>query len=391
MILGAGLHQLSAIRKAVDLGYHVITADYLPDNVGHQDSHQYVNVSTVDLEGVLQAAVRMEIDGICTFSSDVALTTVGYVCDQMGLPGITREIAETVSNKDKFRSFMVRHNKRTPRFASGKQYEELYERMIELKLPIMVKPVDSSGSRGITKLETRDAGKASVAFHKARGFSRSGRVCMEEYLEGIEVGGDGILADGRFAFIAVTHKYLNNFIVTGHRLPTAISPEDRMCVVDTLEDCCQTLGYRNGPLNFDVIVDDHHATIIEIGGRTGGNGIPAVIQRATTVDVEAATLKSAMGEQVTFANRGDTIRGCGSVVFGSSSPGVLERISTFEELRHHLPKVLELNLALRKGQPVEAFGHNGSLIGYAVFDCADAGEYAMLSHRIVEALNIIVR
>ncbi len=391
MILGAGLHQLPAIRKAVALGYRVITVDYLPDNVGHAYSHQYVNVSTTDLEGVLQAAVRLKIDGICTFSSDVALPAVGYVCDHLGLPGITREIAETLSNKDKFRSFMARHGKSTPRFISGEKFEELYGRMGELRLPAMVKPVDSSGSRGITKLETRDADKAAAAFHKAQGFSRSKTVCIEEYLEGTEVGGDGFLVDGRFAFIAVTHKYLDNFIVTGHRLPTAISPRDRAAVVDTLEDCCRTLGYRSGPLNFDVILDDDHTTIVEMSARTGGNGIPAIIRRATAVDVEAAAVKMAMGERVVLETSGKPARGCGSVVFGSRLPGVLAGISTFEELRRRVPEAFELSLAVQKGRRVEAFDHNGQMIGYAVFDCADAGEYAMLSGRITEALNILVR
>ncbi len=391
MILGAGLHQVRAIRKAVDLGYHVITLDYLPDNVGHRFSHAYENVSTVDVEGVLEAALRLRIDGICTFSSDVALPAVGHVCDRMGLPGISRAVAETLSDKTRFRSFMARHGKRTPRFVSGKSDDELYEGMNALRLPAMVKPVDSSGSRGVTKLETNDPELAVAAFRKARGFSRSGTVCMEEFLDGTEVGGDGILEDGRFAFVAVTQKYLRNFIVTGHRLPTGISERGRALVVDVLEDCCRSVGYRNGPVNFDVVVGDSHATIIEVSGRTGGNGIPAVILRAAGVDVEEATLKAAMGEKVALNNRGKISRGCGSIVFGSAEAGVLDRIGTLETLRRRVPEVLELDLALRGGQAVEAFDHSGCMIGYAVFDCADDGEYAMLSRRILETLNISVR
>jgi len=391
MILGAGLHQARAIRKAVDLGYHVITVDYLPDNVGHRFSHAYENISTVDVEGVLRAALRLGIDGICTFSSDVALPSVGRVCDRMGLPGLSREVAEILSNKSRFRSFMRQHGKRTPRFVAGRGDDELREGMRSLRLPVMVKPADSSGSRGITKLETCDGDRALAAFGKARGFSRSGTVCMEEFLEGIEVGGDGILADGRFAFIAITQKYLRNFFVTGHRLPAGISAQDQARVVETLEDCCRTLGYRNGPLNFDVIVDDRHATIIEISGRTGGNGIPAVILRAAGIDVEEVALKAAMGEKIALEERRGPFRGCGSVVFGSAETGVLTRIGSPESLRSRVPGVLELELALREGQSVEAFDRNGCMIGYAVFDCADEGEYAMLSRRIVEALNISVR
>lgn len=391
MILGAGLYQLPAIKKAVDLGCYVITVDYLPHNIGHKFSHHYVNVSTVDMEGVFQAADRLGIDGICTFSSDVALPTVGYVCDHLGLAGVSMDVAEILTNKQKFRSFMVKHNRQTPRFVSGKIYESVYEEMMDLTFPVMVKPVDSSGSRGITKIETRDSNKAAASFQKAKYFSRSGTVCIEEYVNGVEVGGDGVLVDGHFAFIAITQKYLDGFIVTGHRLPTGISPQDQKRVINTLEDCCQTLGYRNGALNFDVIIGDDHVTIIEISGRTGGNGIPSIIKRTTSFDVEVAAIKSALGEKIEFINQGNADHGCGSIVFGSKSSGILHKIATFEELRNGVPEVHELNLAIQEGHPVEAVEHNGHMIGYAVFDCADAGEYVMVSDKISSMLNIVIK
>jgi hypothetical protein len=98
-----------------------------------------------------------------------------------------------------------------------------------------------------------------------------------------------------------------------------------------------------------------------------------------------------MGEKIALKDRGKISRGCGSVVFGSERAGVLDRIGTLESLRRRVPEVLELNIAVREGQPVEAFDHNGCMIGYAVFDCADAREYAMLSRRILQMLDLSVR
>jgi biotin carboxylase len=391
LILGAGIHQVSAIRKAVAMGWRVVTADYLPGNLGHRYSHEYVNVSTADVDGVVREALRLRVDGVCTFGSDAALASVGAVCDRLGLRGISRRAAQIMSRKDLFRAFMRSGGRRAPRFVSGTKDSEVVESMAGLSFPVVVKPVDSSGSRGVARLDAMDPGKALAAVRGAMGYSHSRTVCAEEFLEGVEVGGDGLLAGGRFAFVAVTQKHLDGFLVKGHRLPGALSPADAGAVVEALEDCCGALGYREGPLNFDVMVHGGRATIIEISGRLGGNGIPAVIERATGEDLEEAVLRGALGERTAFRSRGEALRGCASVVFGSPVGGTIERIESFEGVRRLVPEVLELRLAASEGERAEAFAHNGAMIGYAVFDCARAEDYASLSGRIVDSIGLRVR
>lgn len=391
MILGAGPFQLPVIRKAVDLGCHVITVDYLPNNIGHKASHQYVNCSTADREGVLQAAKRLHIDGICTFSSDVAIPTVGYVCDNLGLPGVPCHVAETMSNKHLFRAFIRKHNLASPHFVVGKNFEEVNAGMKDLHFPVVFKPVDSSGSRGVTKLEEIHSNSAYLAFERAKGFSRSQMVCVEEFLEGIEVGGDGIIMDGHFAFIAITQKHLDGFLVTGHSLPTNISMKDQQRVIMALEQCCHALGYFDGPLNFDVMVSADQVTIIEISARNGGNGIPSIIEVATGVDVELASLKYALGKEVDFPSRAESIRACGSYIFGNKFSGMLQYICNLDELRSIVPEVFALNLAIQSGEQVEPFVHNGNLIGCVLFAYNTTAEYVPLVNKIAKALNLVIK
>ena len=109
MMLGAGANQLPLIKRAVELGLHVITVDYLPDNVGHKYSHQFVNCSTVDCAGVLAVAERLEIDGIVTLASDAAVPTIAYVTSSMGLNGASSPIAKILTNKAQFRQFQRQH------------------------------------------------------------------------------------------------------------------------------------------------------------------------------------------------------------------------------------------------------------------------------------------
>lgn len=390
MILGAGPFQAPAIRKAAALGYHVITVDYLPDNVGHQYGHQYVNLSTVDKDGVLQAARDLHVDGICTFSSDVAIPTVAHVCHALGLPGASPRAAETMAAKHRFRSFLKDAHLTCPQFVSGDTLGSIVEQL-HFEPPVIFKPVDASGSRGITRLDRLDPESVARAFLKAQGYSRSKTVCVEELVAGTEVGGDAILVDGHVAFIAITHKHLDGFVVTGHSLPTNISQADQLRVVRHIEAICSALGYRSGPLNFDAIVADDRMTMLEMSARNGGNGIPAVIERATGIDVEKAAIHLALGEKPDLPEYVEIKHSAGSFVFGSMTGGRLEHICPPRELQLRVPEVFEVHYAKRLGELVEPFEHNGNLVGFALFDCQDADDYERVTEKISGALDLAIR
>ena len=388
MILGAGTFQLPAIRKAVDLGYHVITVDYLPDNVGHKISHQYVNCSTTDRKGVLQAAKKLQVDGICTFSSDVAIPTVSYVCESLGLPGASTTAAEIMAIKNLFRVFQQQQGFECPGFMKATGFNEIEKNIENLKFPVIFKPVDTSGSRGLVRIESLDLHRVQQAFDYARGFSRSGTVCIEELVEGTHHSGDGILVNGRFGFIAITDKLQRKFISTGHLLPTQISPEEQQRIITALEACCQSLGYRNGPLNFDVVMAGEKVTIIEMSPRNGGNGIPAIIKRATGIDLEIATLQLALGDKIELSPKKARYRGCGSFMFGSDQTGKLSHLSPRETVLKEMPQVFELYLNYQIGDRVFSFEHSGNMLGYVLLDCENREDYARLTAQILKALQI---
>lgn len=390
MILGAGPFQAPAIRKAAALGCHVITVDYIPGNVGHQYGHQYVNLSTVDKECILKVARDLCIDGICTFSSDVAIPTVAHVCNGMGLSGASIVAAETMATKHRFRAFLREVQLACPDFLSGNNLEILAENLHHIKPPVVFKPVDTSGSRGITRLDHFDPRSVERAFLKAQDYSPSKTVCVEEFVAGTEVGGDAILINGRVAFIAITHKHLQGFVVTGHSLPTNIAAHDQARVVEHIETICTALGYISGPLNFDVIVSKGAVTMLEMSARNGGNGIPAVIERATGVDVEQASIHLALGVVPNLPEHVEIKRGAGSFVFGSPSGGRLERICLPENLQRLVPEVFQTYFTKQPGDHIEPFEHNGNLIGFALFDCMDAAAYERITERISDTLDIAI-
>ena len=390
MLLGAGPFQVPGIKKARALGYRVITVDYLPDNPGHRYSDGYVNCSTADRQCVLQAAREFGVDGVCTFSSDVAVPTVGYVCDQLGLPGVSQHAAEIMATKHRFRGFLRDIGMSYPRFVSGARFDDLLGAFDELRFPVIVKPVDSSGSRGVSQVQKKGVAALRSAFEYSQHYSCSKTVCVEELIEGTEVGGDGILGNGRIEFIAITRKHMQGFVVMGHQLPTGISPKDQQRVVSTLEQCCQALGYLDGPLNFDIMVGPRSVTINEMSARNGGNGIPQVINRGTGVDVEVQSLWLAMGEAVNVGACSNPIRGCGSYVFGSPASGTLKSMASAESVIAKIPEVFDVSYALQAGDAVAKFENNSEMIGYALFDCPRAEDYVSITTSLEKALRIDV-
>ena len=180
LMLGGSLYQVYAIKEAVRLGYYVITCDYLPDNPGHKFAHEYYNVSTTDKEAVLALAQRLQVDGVVAYASDPAAPTAAYVCEKMGLPTSPYKSVEILSKKDLFRQYLAEHGFNVPKAQGFRSYEEALAVIDTFRLPVMVKPVDSSGSKGINKMTDKAQLKEFV--EDALSYSRDKRFLIEEFI-----------------------------------------------------------------------------------------------------------------------------------------------------------------------------------------------------------------
>jgi biotin carboxylase len=191
IMLGGSHFQVPSIRTAVAMGYYVISCDYLPGNPGHKFAHEYYNISTTDKEAVLELSKRLKVDGVVCYASDPAAATAAYVCENMGFPTSPYSSVEILSNKDKFREFLKENSFNTPKAKGYANLKEAVEEITNFKLPVIIKPVDSSGSKGVTKLE--DVHNLSRQANYALSFSRSKRFIIEEFVEkkGYQIAGDG--------------------------------------------------------------------------------------------------------------------------------------------------------------------------------------------------------
>ncbi len=389
MVLGASSAQLPMIQRAIDLGCYVITVDNIPGNIGHRYAHASINCSTVEREQVLQHAKTHAIHGIVTFASDIATGTVAYVASQLGLPGGQTEVVDWMSNKAKFRSFQQHHALTHPGFLISQHWQVSEFVAAGLNTPVIFKPIDTSGSRGVVLVEQFDAEACAKAFNYAQQFSRSGLVSIEEFATGVDISGDGFLKDGELALF-ITQKYMSGFVPVGHSFPTNISALDQLRIQAELQATCEKLGYRDGPIDFDVKISASEVVVIEMSARLGGNGIPELIHRASGVDLIALTIQFALAENFSLPNTLAITRACGSWVFGSDIAGVLEHVQATPAMYEQVPNLFNFTFNYAPGDQVPYFEHSGNSLGYALFDCPPPLDYQQVLAEIRQAMQLSI-
>lgn len=301
LLLGGAMQQIPIIKKAKDMGLYVITCDYCPDNPGHKYADEYHNVSTTDLEGVLALAKELRIDGIVAYASDPAAPTAAYVAEKMGLPSNPYDSVKLLTEKDTFRAFLQEHGFNCPKAHGYLTYEEALKEIDSFSFPVMVKPVDSSGSKGVVKIYKKEELKDAVA--EALSYSRKKRFIVEEFIvkKGYQVSGDGFSVDGKLVFTSYGNelysgKGTREYVALGEFWPSLLNDAQKKKIDDELQKLISALGMKTSAYNIEVILDKNdNVYILELGPRNGGSYIPQLIQYATSVDLVEYTVKGAMG------------------------------------------------------------------------------------------------
>lgn len=305
LVLGGSHYQVPFIEKAKERGLHVITCDYLPDNPGHVLAHEYHNVSTTDKAAVLALAKKLRIDAIATFASDPAIATVAYVAEKLGLPGPSLSSIEKLTEKDKFRMLMKKAGLNTPVYHCTTS-PEVPDFLTTSTSSYVVKPVDSSGSKGITRSSgTFDGLLYSIQY--ALKHSRAGRCVIEEFIDGEQIHGDGFLHKGKLInhYLGDHHFYTktNSFIPISTRWPSRFNSAIIADIVNQVEIIAKESGYLDGPVNIEARVNSQNEVyIIEVGPRNGGNFVPIIQQRLTGFDFIEAVLANALAEEISYTN-----------------------------------------------------------------------------------------
>lgn len=366
LLLGGSYFQIPSIIMAKKLGYYTVTCDYLPDNPGHKYADEYYNLSTTNKEDVLQLAKKLDIDGIVCYASDPSAPTAAYVAEKLDLPTNPYKSVNILSNKDLFRKFLYENNFNVPK-AQG--YNSIYETkkdIDKLNLPIMVKPVDSSGSKGVCKINNwADLDSAVI---NALQFSRCGRFILEEYVDkvGYQVAGDGFSVNGELVFRCFANEHfeksgVNPYVPIGESWPYNMPKHIHDKIHTEIQRALTLLQMKSGAYNFDIRIDkDSKVYLMEIGPRNGGNLIPQVTKYATGIDMVEYTIKAAMGEDISNLTMKEIQGYWSNYMIHTSSPGILKEVKIDKQLIEK--NIVEYDLHYKLGDKIGAFiGSNGTL------------------------------
>ena len=304
LMLGGSLYQTYAIKEAKRLGYYVISCDYLPSNPGHKYSDEYHNVSTTDKEAVLKLAKELDVDGVVAYASDPAAPSAAYVCEQMGLPTSPYKSVEILSNKDLFRQFLQENGFNCPKAMGFTAYEDALNHIDEFTLPVMVKPVDSSGSKGINKMTDKSQLKAFV--EDALHYSRCKRFIIEEFIvkKGHQISGDAFSMDGKLVFHCLGNEFYDpncdkDFAPLGECWPFQMDHKYIENLEDQLQRVMSLLDMKSNAYNVEAIVgEDDKVYLLELGARSGGSLIPQVTECATGVNMVTWVIQAAAGDPI---------------------------------------------------------------------------------------------
>ena len=390
LFLGGADIQVSAIKKAKEMGVYVISCDYLPNNPGHQFADEYHNVSTTDLDGVYNLAKGLNIDGVLAYASDPAALTAAYVAEKLNLPTNPYAVVQVMSRKDLFRDFMEKNGFRVPINKTIACYSDAVDFVNGFGKKMIIKPVDSSGSKGVFSIEPNEGFEDK--FEKALSFSRAGKVIIEEFIEkkGHQIGGDGFLVDGNLVFRCfgdIHFSKVNPVLPCSVSMPSLHSKETIQKVHDTVQKLLKVSGMQMGALNFDIMVNENDEVfILEIGPRNGGNMIPELIELCTGVDLKYYSIKAAMGEDCSELKMTVENKYYSHYVIHSESDGVVKQIQKSEALKTAL--VFE-NANFKVGNSVEKFKSSANRLGVMLLHYRSENEmidliYNMKDHYLLK-------
>lgn len=371
LLLGGSAQQIIAIETAKRLGYYTVLCDFLVDNPGQHVADKFYLISTTDKDAVLEIATQEQVDGVLAYASDPAAPTAAYVAEKLGLPGSPYESVEILCNKDKFREFLAENNFCTPK---AKGYSIVQDALGDLKkeyfsYPVIVKPVDSSGSKGVSRIDSFVDSENKLEC--AMKLSRCGRIIVEEYVEkfGYQIAGDGLSVDGElvFRYFANDHfnsRCVNPFVPISASFPYNMPTEVQDKVHAEIQRLLDLLHMQTTTYNFDMRIDDKlNVYLMEVAPRDGGNYIPQVIRYATGIDLIECSVKAAMGEPIDIDLSSKPKGYYSYYAVHSMKDGILKEIKIKQQAQRH---ILENHILKKTGEEVHAFVGANTTLGVLI-------------------------
>ena len=398
LLLGGSRHQVPAIEAAKRLGYRTVLCDYLPDNPGQHVADVFYQESTTDRDLMLDIARRERVSGVLAFGTDVAAPTAAFICERLGLPGNPLKSVEILSEKHLFRPYLVEHGFNCPKATSlsaSATPQDVLGAARAMEFPVVLKPTDSSGSRGVTVIDAPDEAAAADALDFAREFSRNGILELEEYIQ-YEfphlIGGDIFVVDGKVEFwglmSCLRDTGLAALVPVGKAFPSGLALAQEGALKSEVQRLVTELGIKFCEMNLEVIIGrGNKPYILELGARAGGNMIPLQLQDISGIDLVEAAVLCTMGEDpgdVSF-DGGDKVMA--TSVLHASETGAFAGVEYGPEIAGHIYREM---VYVRPGDHVERLNYGSKALGLVFLSFDTEEQMRGLMDRAPELIRVRV-
>lgn len=395
MLLGGIRYLLPVIKAAHEQGYYVITADYIPNNIAHHYSDEYVNVSIIDEEAVLKAAQEKQIDGIMSFGVDPGVVSASYVQEKMGLPSFgPYESVCILQNKDRFRAFLTQNGFNVPK---AKGYSNLSDALADadkFDYPVIVKPTDLAGSKGVSRVDDKQHLKTAAEY--ALNKSLSGKIIIEDFIEkqGCSSDTDSFSEDGKLKFVSFNAqrfdaKAANPYTPAAYSWPSTFTKEQETYLTSEIQRLLSLLEMKTNIYNIETRIGTNGKPyIMELTPRGGGNRLCEMLHYATGVDMITAMTRYIVGDSVPIIEQKPYDGHWAEVILHADKSGIFDHLDIASDLP---AEVVEEDLWVKKGEKVHSFEGANDAIGTLVLKFENENEMVNALENISSWMNVIVK
>ncbi len=393
LLLGGGSALIPVIEKAKQLGAYVITCDYFPHYPAHKVSDEYHNVSIVDKEAVLQLATELKIDGIMSFATDPGVTTASYVAEKMNLPGVPYQAACILQNKGLFRRFLKENGFNVPEAVVHHDWRGLMESAKGMKLPVMVKPVDSAGSKGVSRIDRWE--DLEEAWKLAQDHSLSKKVLMEEYIDtlGYASDSDCFSVDNELVFCSFSDQYFdhqatNPYTPAGFRWPSTMPMIYQEELKNEVQRLIRLLHLGTSLYNVETRVSKQGVPyIMEVSPRGGGNRLAEVLGMCSGVDLITASICHALGESLLYVEPFVCDGYWAEYIVHAERAGVFMGVSIHDDIKMF---VRDVSLDKQVGEDVQGFTGANQMIGTVILQFESRGQMESYMDNLEKYIQVIL-
>lgn len=400
LIVSAGAEALPGIKLAKKLGLHVVASDAKPEAPCFALADDALVASTYDVEATVAAASRYHhevrpINGVMCIASDVPLT-VASVAAALGLPGIPVESARLATDKLAMKQRFASDGVLIPWFSAVESIDHLKALVAAEGLPLVIKPVDSRGSRGVLRLQPDT--DLAWAYATAKRHSPTGRVMLERFLPGPQVSTESLVIDGVAhtpGFSDRNYEYLDRYaphiIENGGQLPSHLDESTQQAVRDLVQQAALSMGIRNGVVKGDIVVTDGKPHVIELAARlSGGYFCTHEIPLNTGVDLVGAAIRQALGEPVDPADLQPRFNRPVAQRYFFPQPGVVTAVEGAEAFADH-PDVAYLELRVKPGDCIGPVDSHPARAGVVITTGETREGAVALAEKVATGISIQVR